>query len=144
MKITAPIADPIDGNDSTLGAAGERPASLAFARRIPMHPTAPKALNALHEAFFLSGTHELHLFMVGVGLIGGTLIEQIREHAKFLKCAVQLSRAEDDEELAQAVRSARPVLSRKFAKTGKVSRAGGDLSLRSLAVTTADAVRQEE
>lgn len=49
------------------------------------HSDESKALNALHEAFFLSGTNELHLFMVGVGLIGGTLIRQIREHAKFLK-----------------------------------------------------------
>ncbi len=44
-----------------------------------------KALNALHEAFFLSDTQELHLFMVGVGLIGGTLIEQIKEQADFLR-----------------------------------------------------------
>ncbi len=44
-----------------------------------------KAMNALHEAFFLSDTKELHLFMVGVGLIGSTLIEQIREQAVFLK-----------------------------------------------------------
>ena len=35
------------------------------------HSDESKALNALHEAFFLSDTHELHLFMVGVGLIGG-------------------------------------------------------------------------
>lgn len=44
-----------------------------------------KAMNALHEAFFLSDTKELHLFVVGVGLIGSTLIEQIREQAAFLK-----------------------------------------------------------
>ncbi len=44
-----------------------------------------KALNALHEAFFLSDTQELHLFMIGVGLIGSTLIKQIRENAKFLR-----------------------------------------------------------
>lgn len=44
-----------------------------------------KALNALHEAFFLSDTKELHLFMVGVGLIGSTLIEQIQKQAEFLK-----------------------------------------------------------
>jgi aspartokinase/homoserine dehydrogenase 1 len=44
-----------------------------------------KALNALHEAFFLSETKELHLFMVGVGLIGSTLIAQIRGQAAFLK-----------------------------------------------------------
>lgn len=49
-----------------------------------------KALNALHEAFFLSDTTELHLFMVGVGLIGSTLIKQIKKHAAFLKEERQL------------------------------------------------------
>ncbi|HFA51400.1 MAG TPA: bifunctional aspartate kinase/homoserine dehydrogenase I [Bacteroidetes bacterium] len=44
-----------------------------------------KAMNALHEAFFLSDTKELHLFLIGVGLIGSTLIEQIRKQAAFLK-----------------------------------------------------------
>ncbi len=44
-----------------------------------------KAMNALHEAFFLSDTKELHLFMIGVGLIGSTLIEQVRSQAEFLK-----------------------------------------------------------
>ncbi len=44
-----------------------------------------KALNSLHEAFFLSETKELHLFMVGVGLIGSTLIKQIKAQAAFLK-----------------------------------------------------------
>lgn len=44
-----------------------------------------KALNALHEAFFLSDTKELHLFMVGVGLIGSTLINQIRHQAEHLR-----------------------------------------------------------
>ncbi|MEZ4985954.1 MAG: hypothetical protein R2795_13120 [Saprospiraceae bacterium] len=44
-----------------------------------------KALNALHEAFFLSDTRVLNLFMVGVGLIGSTLLEQIKAQAQFLK-----------------------------------------------------------
>ncbi len=44
-----------------------------------------KALNSLHQAFFLSDTKELHLFMVGVGLIGGTLIKQIKEQSEYLK-----------------------------------------------------------
>ncbi|TXB62888.1 bifunctional aspartate kinase/homoserine dehydrogenase I [Phaeodactylibacter luteus] len=44
-----------------------------------------KALNALHESFFLSDTKELHLFMIGVGLIGSTLINQIRAQAGYLK-----------------------------------------------------------
>jgi aspartokinase/homoserine dehydrogenase 1 len=44
-----------------------------------------KALNALHERFFLSDHKELHVFMVGVGLIGSTLIRQIEQQAKFLR-----------------------------------------------------------
>ncbi len=44
-----------------------------------------KALNALHEAFFLSQTTELHLYIVGVGLIGSTLLQQIREQYDYLK-----------------------------------------------------------
>ncbi len=49
-----------------------------------------KALNAMHEEFFLSDTKVLHLFFVGVGLIGGTLIEQIKKQAAFLKEERQL------------------------------------------------------
>ena len=44
-----------------------------------------KALNATHEAFFLSDTKTLHVFMVGVGLIGGTLLRQINQHAAYLR-----------------------------------------------------------
>ena len=38
-----------------------------------------KALNVLHEAYFLSDVKILNLFVVGVGLIGGTLLKQIKE-----------------------------------------------------------------
>jgi bifunctional aspartokinase / homoserine dehydrogenase 1 len=44
-----------------------------------------KALNAVHEAFFLSDTKTLNVFMVGVGLIGSTLLQQIRSNASFLR-----------------------------------------------------------
>jgi bifunctional aspartokinase / homoserine dehydrogenase 1 len=44
-----------------------------------------KALNAVHEAFFLSDTRTAHLYLVGVGLIGGTLLKQIQAQAAFLK-----------------------------------------------------------
>ncbi len=44
-----------------------------------------KALNALHDAFFLSDTVELHLFMVGTGLIGSTLLQQIAKQADYLR-----------------------------------------------------------
>jgi aspartokinase/homoserine dehydrogenase 1 len=44
-----------------------------------------KALNALHEGFFESDLMMLHLFVVGVGLIGKTLLKQIQEAAAYLK-----------------------------------------------------------
>jgi aspartokinase/homoserine dehydrogenase 1 len=43
-----------------------------------------KSLNAVHEAFFLSHTKTLHLFVAGTGLIGGTLLKQIRNHSRQL------------------------------------------------------------
>jgi aspartokinase/homoserine dehydrogenase 1 len=36
-----------------------------------------KALNALHDAFFLSGAKTVNLFVLGTGLIGGTLLRQL-------------------------------------------------------------------
>ena len=38
-----------------------------------------KTLNTIHEVFFLSDVNTLNVFIVGIGLIGGTLINQIRE-----------------------------------------------------------------
>lgn len=43
-----------------------------------------KALNALHEAFFLSDTQSINLFVVGIGLIGGTLLNQIQKTSSYL------------------------------------------------------------
>jgi len=43
-----------------------------------------KALNAVHEAFFLSGVRSVNLFLAGIGLIGGTLLEQIGRHREIL------------------------------------------------------------
>ncbi len=43
-----------------------------------------KALNAIHEVFFLSDVKTLNVFLVGVGLIGSTLIKQIRGHAEYM------------------------------------------------------------
>lgn len=43
-----------------------------------------KALNAVHEAFFLSGVRSVNLFLVGVGLIGGTLLEQLSRQQEVL------------------------------------------------------------
>jgi aspartokinase/homoserine dehydrogenase 1 len=43
-----------------------------------------KALNAVHEAFFLAGVRSVNLFLLGTGLIGGTLLEQIAKHREIL------------------------------------------------------------
>lgn len=59
--------------------SSERNISVAIAKK-----DVTKALNVVHEAFFLSGTHSLNLFVVGVGLVGGTLMNQLKSNAKYL------------------------------------------------------------
>lgn len=44
-----------------------------------------KALNVIHDSFFLSDYKELHLFICGVGTVGGMLIEQIKQQYEKLK-----------------------------------------------------------
>ena len=44
-----------------------------------------KALNVLHEGFFLSKYRKIHLFNVGVGTVGGNLLNQLKEQAEYLK-----------------------------------------------------------
>jgi len=43
-----------------------------------------KAMVAVHDVFFLSNYYTLNLFVVGVGLVGGTLLRQIKEQAAYL------------------------------------------------------------
>ena len=50
-----------------------------------------KAINALHDAFFLSGVTTIHLFQMGVGQVGKKLLEQISENQEFfLKRGAQI------------------------------------------------------
>jgi aspartokinase/homoserine dehydrogenase 1 len=44
-----------------------------------------KALNVIHEAFFLSGTKVLNIFLIGTGLVGSTLLEQLQSQAEYLQ-----------------------------------------------------------
>lgn len=46
-----------------------------------------KALNALHEAFFLSDRKLLNVFLVGTGLIGSSLVQMVKD--QFIKLARQ-------------------------------------------------------
>src|SRR5699024_2265956 len=43
-----------------------------------------KALNVIHEAFFLSSVRTLNVFYVGIGNIGKTLLEQLEANEEFL------------------------------------------------------------
>jgi bifunctional aspartokinase / homoserine dehydrogenase 1 len=43
-----------------------------------------KAMNTLHDAFFLAGIKTVNLFLVGVGLIGGTLLQMIENQVETL------------------------------------------------------------
>ncbi|MFM7328541.1 MAG: bifunctional aspartate kinase/homoserine dehydrogenase I [Bacteroidota bacterium] len=49
-----------------------------------------KALNALHEAFFLSDRKVVNVFLIGTGLIGGTLLRQMNEQRPKLALENQL------------------------------------------------------
>jgi len=44
-----------------------------------------KALNAVHDSFFVSLNKTLHVFCLGTGNIGTTLFRQLNEHAEFLE-----------------------------------------------------------
>lgn len=44
-----------------------------------------KAIRVIHEAFFLSPRKTLNVFLAGVGLIGSTLLEQMKSQAQILR-----------------------------------------------------------
>lgn len=44
-----------------------------------------KALNVLHESFFLSDTKRISLFLVGVGNVGSAFIDQVKQQQEYLR-----------------------------------------------------------
>ncbi|HEX2968947.1 MAG TPA: bifunctional aspartate kinase/homoserine dehydrogenase I [Bacteroidales bacterium] len=48
------------------------------------HPDLKKALNVIHDGFFLSKYKEIHLFVAGTGLVGSSFLKQIRQQQKIL------------------------------------------------------------
>ncbi len=44
-----------------------------------------KAMNLIHDSFFLSEQKRINIFSIGVGLIGGTLLGQIEDQKDYLK-----------------------------------------------------------
>lgn len=59
--------------------ASERNISAVIA-----HKDIKKALNSLHSAFFEDQTKQLNLFVVGVGNVGGKLLQQIKNQQNYL------------------------------------------------------------
>lgn len=49
------------------------------------HAQLSKALNTIHQSFFLSDYKTLSVYLVGKGLIGNTLLKQIAEHRSYLR-----------------------------------------------------------
>ena len=50
----------------------------------------PKAVTLLHEAFFETGYKQVHVFIAGVGNVGGKLIDQIKKQADYLQKHLRL------------------------------------------------------
>jgi aspartokinase/homoserine dehydrogenase 1 len=50
----------------------------------------PKAVRLLHEAFFETGYKQVHVFIAGVGNVGGKLIDQIKKQADYLQKHLRL------------------------------------------------------
>ena len=50
-----------------------------------------KALNALHETFFEDNLKDIHIFITGVGNVGGFLIDQIKNQKKFIAQNLKLN-----------------------------------------------------
>ena len=49
-----------------------------------------KALNTIHDSFFVSEYKTVHIFMIGVGLIGSTLLDQIKSNFEKIKSESRL------------------------------------------------------
>ncbi len=71
-------------NGVNIVAIAQGSSELNISMVVPAHDET-KALNAIHESFFLSDVKTLHLYIVGVGLIGSTLLQQIAENAEHLR-----------------------------------------------------------
>ncbi|MDR0995671.1 MAG: bifunctional aspartate kinase/homoserine dehydrogenase I [Tannerella sp.] len=88
MKHTPGIAGRLFGTLGRAGisviacAQGASETNISFVIR---HQHLRKALNSIHDSFFLSEYKVLNLFIVGVGTVGGRLLEQINSQQAKLK-----------------------------------------------------------
>ncbi len=83
-----------------------------------------KALNAIHEGFFLSNYKELHLFLVGVGNVGRSLLQQIQSQREVLmndfKLKINLTGVANSRKMYIAYRGIEPMTyAEKLEKEGE-------------------------
>jgi aspartokinase/homoserine dehydrogenase 1 len=81
--ISGKVFHALGRNGINIVAIAQGSSELNISAVISRHDEA-KALNAIHEAFFLSGVRSVNLFLAGTGLIGGTLVDQIAGHREIL------------------------------------------------------------
>lgn len=88
MKHTPGIAGKLFGTLGRNGinviacAQGASETNISF---VVDHHSLRKTLNVIHDSFFLSDYQVLNLFICGVGTVGGSLIEQIRQQQQLLR-----------------------------------------------------------
>ncbi len=82
--ISGRIFSALGKNGVNIVAIAQGSSELNISVVVPSHDET-KALNAIHEAFFLSDVKTLNLFVVGTGLIGKTLMAQMTENAEHLR-----------------------------------------------------------
>lgn len=81
--ISGKVLQALGRNGINLAAIAQGSSKLNISMVIPKHDES-KALNAIHDAFFLSDLKSINLFVVGTGLIGRTLFQQIKNQLEFL------------------------------------------------------------
>jgi aspartokinase/homoserine dehydrogenase 1 len=83
-----------------------------------------KALSAVHDAFFFAQQRSVNLFIVGTGLIGGTLLDQIAAHREKLAAnmiKINLIGAANYDKMMFSLDGLDPVKTKKMlTQTGKV------------------------
>lgn len=82
--IAGKVFQTLGKNGINISAIAQGSSELNISTVIPINDEA-KALNALHDTFFLSQTKSINLFLVGPGLIGNTFLKQLKNQQEKLK-----------------------------------------------------------
>lgn len=82
--VSGKVFQTLGRNKVNIRATAQGSSELNISIVIPTRDLA-KSLKAIHQAFFLSDTRKLHVFLVGPGLIGKAFLRQVSQQAAFLR-----------------------------------------------------------